>query len=91
MRGKESSCGLIRSFLNLIWSHFCNQPGEKNRSPKDTFNEYLCFFSFSLQRLSSEFMLCLLVPLRGWWESCGGQSRQPSKGSPVTEAQGASH
>ena len=49
MRAGKSFCGLIRSVLNLIWNHFCDQLGERNNSPKDTFNEFLQFISQTIR------------------------------------------
>ena len=61
MRVGKSSCGLIRGFLNLIWSHFCHQLGEKIILPE---THLMNGFALPLWWLSSEFMRCLPVLLK---------------------------
>lgn len=84
VRVGKSSCGLIRGFLNLIWSHFCHQLGEKIILPK---THLMNGFALPLWWLSSEFMLCLPILLKWRVGGLGCWDKKPSEGSSVAEAQ----
>lgn len=84
MRAGRSSCGFIRSCLNLTWNHCCHQLGEENSAPADTFNEWLFLSSLGAElRIHAVFARIAGVDSG---ESRGCQGEKASKGSPVPKA-----